>query len=543
MKSVSRNLFSVGDKTKCLMAGAMLAGPMVLGQAKAYAASDQLNFLICVSDDQSMISTGFAGDPAARTPVYDKLAREGVAFTNAHCSASSCAPSRAALLTGRNFYELREGAILFSSFPKEIPTFQKLLWDAGYYTGYTGKAWGPGRFNAKGGTFDPGGVVYNHKKLDAPKFVERNDYVANFKDFLKDKNDGQPFSFFFGCIEPHRPYKPGIGLENGYDLDKIEVPGFLPDTPGVRSDMADYYYEIEWFDAKIGEMIEVLREAGELENTVIIITGDNGMPFAGAKSQCYDVSTREPFVVYYPAKFKGGRVIEDPISLADIAPTILELAEVEQSKEQPMTRQSFANILLSDEEGKVDPTREFVVTGLEKHNKPFPIRSITQGKYHYIRNYAEPGTYRFPVEGGYIWAMKKADSPEQVQDKKADVYGGMMREHPTEKKYVYHAWGPRPAEELYDLEADPWEWNNLADDPEYASIKQELSGKLTGYLVKTNDPRHTGGTIEFASYQRYGRKDFEDVSAENKALSKKWYEEAHALRRKLVAENKARAKK
>lgn len=243
------------------------------------------NILFAISDDQTWAHTSFAGCEAIKTPAFDWVAQNGVYFENAYCSAPSCSASRAAILTGKNGFELEQGGDLYSRFPARFRTYTGYLEEEGYKVGYTGKGWGPGNWKESGRKRNPAGYEYNelkdkpYEQFGGARSISNIDYAANFKKFLDEKPKGTPFSFWYSAFEPHRPYQDGIGLRIGIDTSKIKVPGFLPDNKVVRSDIADYMAEIQWFDKHLQSMIDLLRERGELDNTIIVVTSDNGMPF------------------------------------------------------------------------------------------------------------------------------------------------------------------------------------------------------------------------------------------------------------------------
>jgi N-sulfoglucosamine sulfohydrolase len=199
------------------------------------------------------------------------------------------------------------------------------------------------------------------------------------------------------CSEPHRRYKDGIGVENGYKLSEIKVPPFLPDVDDVKSDMADYLYEINHFDVHLGRMIQMLEEIGELDNTIIVVTSDNGMPFPRAKANVYEYGIHMPMAVRWGEKVNSGRVVDDLVSLTDLAPTFLELAGVqhpsEVTGEYPMIGVSLKNILLTGGSGIIDPEREAVYSGRERHsssrwnNLTYPQRAVRTHQYLYIKNF------------------------------------------------------------------------------------------------------------------------------------------------------------
>ena len=198
------------------------------------------NILIAIADDQSYPHTSAYGDPVIKTPAFDRVARSGVLFRNAFTPAPGCSPMRAAFLTGREIWQNREAGTHASTFPRDLPVFTEQLASAGYHVGMTGKGWAPGR--ASDWPHNPAGKAYSRRQIDAAdriKGISNNDYTGNFKDFLKERSDDQPFCFWFGASEPHRTYLEGGVAEHGLDPAKVRMPGFLPDSSEVRSDVAD----------------------------------------------------------------------------------------------------------------------------------------------------------------------------------------------------------------------------------------------------------------------------------------------------------------
>lgn len=179
------------------------------------------------------------------------------------------------------------------------------------------------------------------------KGIGLTNYYENFRSFMQQRKDGQPFYFWYGATEPHRVYEKGSWKRNGKSLDQVDVPGFLPDSEEVRGDMLDYAVEIEWADSHLSKMLEYLDSIGELNNTIVIVTADNGMPFPRAKANCFEYGVHVPFAVSYPKGFPGKRRVDDPISFVDIAPTILEMAGVKPDGMLPISGRSFMNILKS----------------------------------------------------------------------------------------------------------------------------------------------------------------------------------------------------
>ena len=256
------------------------------------------NILFAFADDQSWVHTSFHGDPNLQTPNFDRIAREGVYFTHCFSACPSCTPSRSAVLAGQDIWRLKQAGVLYGSIPKDVPLFPLLLSDAGYHVGYTGKGWVPGDPFALGLQKYPIGKEYNAAdNRFVAEGINDQDYQENFRQFLKDRPADTPFFFWFGCKEPHRVYEDGIGKRLGKTTDSVEVPGFFPDDDVIRSDILDYCVEIEYFDRQLGQMIRQLEEIGELDDTIVVVTSDNGMPFPRCKTTLYDWGVRMPMAI------------------------------------------------------------------------------------------------------------------------------------------------------------------------------------------------------------------------------------------------------
>jgi len=439
------------------------------------------NILLAIADDQSWGHTSFAGDPVVRTPTFDRIAREGVVFENAYCSAPSCSPSRAALLTGRNFYELGTGATLWGQFPRDLVPYTMLLESAGYHVGAQGKGYGPGDFAETGWLNNPAGQMSD-----------------SFDAFLDATPEGQPFCYWYGSREPHRPYPKGSGAAAGKDPAMVRVPAFLPDVPEIRSDILDYYQEVEGFDEQVGRLIATLEKRGLMDNTLVVMTSDNGMPFPRAKANVYDYGVRMPLAIRWPASVAAGRTVTDFVSLADLAPTFLEAAGI--APPPIMTARSLMPVLDSPRSGRIIDARDSVVFGIERHTPirekgvGYPMRAIRTDRFLYIRNF-EPG--RWPAGNPPYFADIDASPSKE--------YVLLNREDPDCAEAFQLACKKRPPEELYDLEADPAQMNNVADQAGYSITKTELRARLDDYLKRTGDPRLTEARPTFDQNPYVGR--------------------------------------
>ena len=281
-------------------------------------AGDRPNILIVMGDDISYPHMGAYGTKWVKTPGFDRVAANGILFRNAYTPNAKSAPSRACFLTGLNSWQLEEAANHVPFFPSKFKSFMESLSDNGYYTGHTAKGWAPGVANdSLGNPRLLTGKAFNSRRLTPPASgISDIDYASNFEDFLNSRPDNQPFCFWYGSLEPHRGYEYGSGISKGgkspHDIDA--VPKFWPDDEKVRNDLLDYAFEIEHFDKHLEKMLEVLEKRGELNNTLIIVTADNGMPFPRVKGQAYEYSNHLPLAVMWKKGIKNpGRAVFDLI--------------------------------------------------------------------------------------------------------------------------------------------------------------------------------------------------------------------------------------
>jgi len=458
------------------------------------------NIFLAIADDQSWPHAGAYGDDAVRTPAFDRIARRGVLFNHAFCPASQCSPSRASLLTGRNIWQLEEAGTQASLFPAKFDVYTELLERHGYHVGYTGKPWAPGNWRQAGRKKNPAGTEYNRHHLKPPTSqISPCDYSANFADFLQARPPDTPFCFWFGCHEPHRDYEQGSGVRAGKSPDTLSVPPYYPDNDIVREDLTDYRLEIEWFDRHLGQMLRQLQSCGELDNTLIVVTSDNGMPFPRAKATLYETGARVPLAVQWQARIPGGRVVNDLVSFIDLAPTFLEAAGLPSQPE--MTGRSLLAILTSDASGWVDPSREAVVLGKERHNHAradnlgYPTRAIRTSKHLYIHN-LKPDRWPMGDPPGYYCHTRMTNpTKEFILAKQRD---------PDVRQFYEITYAKRPAEELYDIELDPDCLHNLAADPDHAALLAQLRSRLEAILKEQGDPRMGEYGDIFESYPYFG---------------------------------------
>jgi N-sulfoglucosamine sulfohydrolase len=452
------------------------------------------NILLVIADDWSFGQAGAYGCTWIKTPAFDWVAREGVLFSHAFTNNPKCSPCRASLLTGRNTWQLEEAMCHFGVFPAKWPVYPDVLEKAGYKVGHTGKGWGPGDFKAGGFARNPAGPPYQRYHLNSPlEGIGNTDFVRNFAAFLEERKPGQPFCFWLGGHEPHRPYEDGAGRRAGRDPARVVLPPYFPDSPVVRSDMLDYALEVEWFDATLGKILDQLEKIGELDDTLVLVTSDHGMPFPRVKGQIYEAGFRLPMAVRWGRRVKPGRVIDDFINVRDVAPTFLEAAGLKPPTS--MSGRSFLGALETEKAGWIDPSRNRMVIGKERHDlgrpddQGYPVRAIRTPQYLYVHNY-EPD--RWP-----------AGNPETSYP---NCDNGPTKTLITSRFDAYYrlCFGKRPAEELYKIDDDSDCIKNLAGVGSFEGLKQQLKSEMENLLREDEDPRMLGRGAIFESYRYVG---------------------------------------
>ena len=320
------------------LAAVFLSAPVFLASAGVEKASAKPNILFAIADDWSFGHAGVYGCKWVKTPGMDRVARDGILFTQAFTPNGKCSPSRASIVTGRNPWQLKEAANHICYFPPEFKGWGEALAENGWFVGHTTKGWGPGvAKDAAGKPRLMTGRPFNERKATPPASgISPADYAANFEDFLAAAPAGKPWAFWYGAIEPHRGYEFGSGVaKGGRRLDEIDrVPAFWPDNETVRHDLLDYAFEVEHFDRHLGRMLESLARRGLLENTLVIFTADNGYFHAehglADKWYPYEESIRTPLIVRDPRMpaAQRGQTNDDLTLNVDLAPTFLAAAGI-----------------------------------------------------------------------------------------------------------------------------------------------------------------------------------------------------------------------
>ncbi len=496
------------------------------------------NILFAISDDQSYFHTSFAGSAFVKTPGFDRIAKEGIYFTNCYAGSPGCAPSRSALITGRHHWQNEQSGQHASSWLKKHVPFIDELKASGYQIGRTGKGVGPFQYarnekdslwrknNAAGITHSK--IQFGHEsELPPTTGISKLDYFANFRYFMNDVKKDKPFFFWFGGYEPHRVFEKGSWKKMGKNLSDVEVPDFLPDTQEIRSDLLDYAVEIEWFDKQFVKMLNYLEATGELDNTIIIVTSDNGMAFPRAKANSYEYGAHVPLAIRYPKNFKTGETVHDLIGFKDFAPTILEAVQVRPKKMLAMTGKSFLEILESKRHEPTERNRRYSYVGRERHsssryaNWGYPQRAIFSKDFVFVWNlkperwpagapqkYHPKDTtqllprYGMDSRGKYIPDAAFTD----IDDCPSKTYLIENYKNDSITHYFRLAHGKRPEFELYDVTNDPSCLTNLYENPNFKKTREQLWAALQGELLNSRDPRMVGPEKEiFDTYKRYSR--------------------------------------
>lgn len=465
-------------RTRFVLAGLVLLLGLALGggSPSAFAqGAERLNILLITADDMNYDTPGVTGNRTADiTPNLDRLAREGMRFVHSHVTVAVCQPSRECLMTGR--YPHRNGAVGFYPVNKEVPTLQESLKAAGYHLGILGKI-----EHLKPAEKFP----WDYQRGQAQLGTGRDPalYFRSTQEFLSEATkSSKPFFLMANSHDPHRPFvgsqqeraKKDYPLPSRiYKPDEIAVPGFLPDLPNVRQEMAQYYSSAHRCDQTVGEVLRALAESGLEQKTLVMFLSDNGISMPFAKSNCYLTSTRTPWLVRWPNQVKPGVVDQENfISGIDYMPTILEATGLKAP--DGMDGRSFLPLL----RGQKQPGRDRVFTCYNETSgrRAYPMRCLQTRALGYIYNAWSDGktTYRAePMNGLAYRAM------EEAKDQKAVAQRIEVLLH-------------RTPEELYDLERDPSALHNLIGDPKYQEQVKQMRRELLAWMEKTQDPLREG---------------------------------------------------
>lgn len=408
--------------------------------------SDLPNIVFLLSDDQSQPDLGCYGNPAIQTPHLDRLAEEGMIFNRAYVTSSSCSPSRGSVMTGRSPHATGSTRLHIWTHP-EMADLLSLLKQQGYHIG---------------------GYRKLHQDNYKPKFDFFGDEEEPFETFFEQRPEDQPFYLWFGSHDPHRPYEEGI-VDSPHDPAEVVVPDFLPDTPGVREDLASYYNHMTRFDADCGKLIDLLDEHGLTENTMVVMSSDNGMPFPRAKATVYEAGIKVPLLVKWPGHIQQeGSATDELVSLMDLTATWLDMAGIEVP--ETMEGRSLLPLLTGGEY----TSREYVFAGRNWHDNWSPARAVIGKRYKLIQNYR--------LSTGYLPSLDIQEWSESYQ-----AIRSLKQEGKLEEPLTWYENTTTPQQEVYDLDSDPGEWNNRADDESLRPMVHELEGALSDWMNDTHD--------------------------------------------------------
>jgi len=449
----------------------MMSG--VAAPAIASSQSKQPNLLFLLSDDHSYPYLGAYGARWMSTPALDALANEGVRFDRAFTAAPQCVPSRAAFMTGRSPVAVRMGRFN-TPMPPDVVTLPEMLRKLGYYTGVCG------RYFHLDGVIKAGPLTSKvYEKYGMKNWAKRVDYLdvsaqtqtpARFKDFLSKAPKGKPWFFWINFSDPHHVWDPDAGK---VDPAKLAVPPYLPDFPGIREQLAHYCGEIERLDGLVAQNLDVLKKSGFEENTLVVFMGDNGMAFPHGKGSLYDPGLHVPLIARWPGRTKRGAT-QALVSGEDITPTFLEAAGGRPL--EVMTGRSFLGLITG---GRHEP-RPYIF-GARVHHGNSPVtpktnaagfdlsRCVRSQRWKLIYNCTPQMEYQ-PVDS--------ARGPGWQQMLAAHREGKLKPEF--DRAYFQ---SPRPVLELYDLQNDPAELNNLAGKPEVKAVQEELIAALLEKMI------------------------------------------------------------
>lgn len=407
--------------------------------------SNRPNIVFLLSDDHTKFNVGCYGDKGVKTPNLDSIASDGIIFNRAYVASPQCSPSRASILTGRFPHTVGASRLHANALPEfiDIVTIFK---NNGYFTGAYRKV---------------------HQDLIQKHFDFYGDDNEPLRTFFSELPKNKPFFLWFGSRDPHRPYSPGE-FNPPHKPEEVTVPEFLPDTPKVRQDLAYYYDEISRFDKDCGTILNLLNEYGLDKNTMVVMTGDNGMPFPRAKGTLYEPGVNVPLIIKWPSVVKGGSTSDELVSLIDLPATWLDIAGIVVPKE-------FEGISLKpylSSEMQYIP-REYLFFERNWHDDWVPQRGCVTDKYKMIINYRP--------EVPYLPSLDLYESDSFVEIMRLGDAGKL------EGNLNWYLNTSMPLYELYNLEYDKGEWQNLADRQDYKQVQSELLEVISKWMFDTTD--------------------------------------------------------
>lgn len=424
---------------------------MVLLFASMAHAKTQPNLVFIIADDLTHRDIGCYGGQAL-TPNIDRLATEGMRFERCFQTAPMCSPTRHTIYTG--FYPVRSGAYPnHTNAYDDVKSIVHYLKPLGYRVALSGKT-----------HIGPEDVFpFEYSKLQNNPDMDVIDQL-----FTDSAASGQPFCLFACSNEPHSPWNKGDA--SVYPPDKIKLPPYIVDTPQVRDDYSKYFAEITYYDGQVGQILDLLDKHNLSDNTVVMVVSEQGNSMPFAKWTCYDNGLQSAMIVRWPGKVTPGSVTDAMVEYVDVTPTFVEMAG--GSTPAGLDGQSFVDVLL----GKASKHKSYVygimtTRGINNGSDAYAVRSVRGWKYKLIRNLNHETEFANACTSseGFISMEEKAASGDK------------------EAQRLVNAYKFRPPLELYNIEADPLEMNNLADNPEYAKVIERLSRKLDEWMQQQGD--------------------------------------------------------
>lgn len=437
--------------------------------AHAVGATERPNVILIIGDDISWNDFGCYGNPTARTPNVDRLAANGIRFTNAFLTASSCSPSRSSIITGRYPHNTGAASELHRPIAWHLPRFPALLREQGYHTVLSGKNHMPQERPPAGAKPQPEAFDI----VDDGRAPGNRGGHANWVKHLQERPRDRPFFFWFAAFDAHRGWDADREWDEAaygpkHDPDAMRVPRFLIDDAATRSDLASYANEVTRFDHFIGRVVEELERQGILETTLILVLADNGRPFPRAKTRLHDSGMKTALVAHWPAGIsRHGSVSSSLVSSIDLAPTILELA----GAAVPATIQGRSfRAMFTD---PVASARRYAFSEHNWHDYAANARSVRDGEYLYIMNLRPELPWQGPADS--------VSSPSHASLQAARDQRALS---PAQRD-VFVA--PRPVEELYRVVDDPDQLNNLVHDPAHVEALRRLRDVMARWREETSD--------------------------------------------------------
>lgn len=467
------------------------------------------NIVLIIADDVNWDDIGPYGNKNIRTPNLDQLAKDGMLFNQAFLTTSSCSPSRTSIISGL-YPHNTDAEQLAWPLPEGKRTFVQELKNAGYWTGLAGK------YHLGEAVTDDFNVLYEMqwndniglKGIDR-KLVGDGSGCDDWIKLLKERPKDQPFFTWLAAYDAHRPFYEGIS-DNPHNPEDVNLPPYVPNTDGVKKDFALYYDEISRMDSYIGKVVSELEKQNVAENTIILFISDNGRAFPRDKTTLYEGGIKTPWIIKWPAKIKGGQINNELVSSVDIAPTFMQVAGL-----QPLKEFNGTSILPSIENTSVSIHEEIYA---EDHFHDFEdyTRAVRTKQFKYIKNYYSdlPNTPSADIIRGLGWQS-------MLEEKEKGTLNTAQL-----KCFVT----PRDVDELFDIVKDPYELNNLANNPEYSSVLEDMKSRLEKIRNTTNDVlptvrtpddffRETGLPTKYRIRPRPSKAVYMKAQAEGKILT------------------------